>query len=226
MGLPIPLSYSRCLWFDRLQYLVGFTNQSSPATVEICIITRWGRKLLTRAACVLLLFLIACFLSGAFGAIHNQVSYTVSPEYFTKFKFDQFGIDPTTSERLGAAYVGWQASWWMGIAIGIFVIPFGLLIRDTSTYFLAMLQVFGLILLTTICFGLAALAISYLLISPATAGELTIRGNIIANPAAFLRAGTMHNSSYLGGLVGTILGLRNILRRFLRAETGSARIFG
>jgi hypothetical protein len=61
---------------------------------------------MTRAAYVLSLFLIACLLSGAYGAIHNQVSYTVSPEYFTKFKFVQFGIEPAISERLCSQQLG------------------------------------------------------------------------------------------------------------------------
>lgn len=177
-----------------------------------------------RFSSVLLLFVIACILSGVYGAVHNQISYTVSPEYFTEFKFDQFGIDPTISERVGAALVGWQASWWMGVVIGIFVIPSGLLIRETPAYFFWMLRVFGLVVITTMCFGLVALAISFLTISPTTAGELTVRGNPISDPTAFLRAGTMHNFSYLGGLLGIVVGMTSILRRFLLTETGSAKI--
>ncbi len=42
----------------------------------------------------LFVFLVffAILLSGLYGIIHDQISYTVSPEYFTKFKFQQFGI--------------------------------------------------------------------------------------------------------------------------------------
>jgi hypothetical protein len=176
-------------------------------------------------ACTLFLFAIACFLAGAYGAIHNQISYTISPEYFTKFKFAQFDIDLALPERRGAALVGWQASWWMGLLIGMFVIPLGLLIRDTRAYFLGMLQVFGLVLLTTMACGLVGLILSYLIISPASVSELSVRGHRILEPAAFLRAGMMHNSSYAGGLVGIVVGMTNALRRFLLIETGSAKIW-
>lgn len=76
----------------------------------------------------LVLFVFACLLAGGYGALHNQISYTVSPEYFTKFKFHQFQINEVIGERLGAAIVGWSASWWMGIFIGIILIPMGLLL--------------------------------------------------------------------------------------------------
>lgn len=177
-----------------------------------------------RFACVMFLFVIACLLSGAFGAFHNQISYTVSAEYFTKFKFEQFTIAPSQWNRVGAAIVGWQTSWWMGVVIGMFLIPFGLLIRNTKSYFFWMLRVFGLVLATTLMTGLAALAISCVTITPATTEELTFRGNSIDNVSAFFRAGMLHRGSYLGGFVGIFVGMVSILKRFLLTETGSAKI--
>ena len=163
-------------------------------------------------------------ISGLYGAGHNQVSYTVSNEYFTEFKFEQFEIAPAISGMFGAALVGWQASWWMGAIIGMFVIPFGLLIRDPRAYFLWMLRVFGLILITTIGVGLVALLISFYVITPQTIGDFVFRDKQLADPVAFLRAGTMHNASYFGGLLGILIGLGSILRRFLYLETGSSKI--
>ena len=67
-----------------------------------------------------LLFLPAAMLAaGLFGVLHDQISYTVSDEYFTKFKFIQFGLrDAFLSERVQVALVGFLASWWMGIPLG------------------------------------------------------------------------------------------------------------
>jgi len=173
---------------------------------------------------MILLFVIACIASGVFGAIHNQVSYTVSPEYFTKFKFEQFAIGPSVSGRQGAAIVGWHASWWMGIVIGIFLIPFGLLIRSTRAYFLWMLRVFGLVLAITASLGLISLMFSWMVPPAVPTEEYLFHGTPILDPASFLRAGRMHNASYLGGLIGTVVGMISILRRFLMEETGSAKI--
>ena len=33
---------------------------------------------------------LGAVLAGCYGALHDQISYTISPEYFTKVKFEQF----------------------------------------------------------------------------------------------------------------------------------------
>ena len=173
---------------------------------------------MSRFAIALLLFVIACLASGVFGAAHNQVSYSVSPEYFTKYKFHQFQISPELPDRIGAALVGWHASWWMGIVLGVFLIPFGLLIRGTSAYFVGMLKIFVVVLVTTSIVGLLGLAVSFLTITPVTVNGIAMYGNEISDPVSFVRAGTMHNSSYAGGLIGIITGGVGIVRTFLRHE--------
>ncbi len=173
-----------------------------------------------RLFAVFVLFAVACFLSGAYGALHNQISYSVSHEYFTKFKFAQFGITPELQNRLGAAIVGWQASWWMGVVIGIFVIPFGLLVRDTRSFIVAVLRSFLVIVLTTLVTGLTALLVAHLVIPTSPSEEWTFRGVAIADAASFRRTGTMHNFSYIGGLLGIATGMASILRSFL-AENAS-----
>ena len=158
------------------------------------------------------LFVVAGVFAGLYGAVHNQISYTVSPEYFTKFKFHQFGLIHF-QDRLGAAFVGWNAAWWMGIVIGIVLIPLGLMIRGNANYFWSMIRTFGIVALTTLIVGLVALSISFVIVDPATVGEFTRYNNEIDNDAAFVRAGTMHNFSYLGGLVGIITGAVAIFRQ-------------
>jgi len=39
-----------------------------------------------------LIVVLAVLAAGLFGIVHDQISYTVAPEYFTKFKFRQFGF--------------------------------------------------------------------------------------------------------------------------------------
>ena len=63
------------------------------------------KKLLVYGVIVLLSILIA----GLYGVVHNQISYTVSPEYFTKFKFEQFHLlNSPLPERVRAStsYLG------------------------------------------------------------------------------------------------------------------------
>jgi hypothetical protein len=57
--------------------------------------------------------------AGLFGVLHDQVTYMVSEEYFTKVKFVQFAYaDPGTGPRAFAGVVGFLASWWVGAIAG------------------------------------------------------------------------------------------------------------
>ena len=152
-----------------------------------------------------MLLVVACFCAGTYGAFHNQISYTVSSEYFTEFKFHQFRIE-AIPPRAGAAIVGWSAAWWMGIVIGVFLIPAGLVIRGNRQYFWAMIQVFLVVTVTTMLFGLGALGVAFLTLNANDVGEVSRYGNEIQNDLAFQRAGAMHNFSYLGGMAGIISG--------------------
>jgi len=179
-------------------------------------------KIFIKILLIPVLFLVACILAGAYGALHNQISYSVSPEYFTKFKFHQFGMIHF-QDRLGASFVGWAAAWWMGIVIGIILIPLGLIIQGASTYFWVMLRVFGIVVLTTLLVGLVALAAAHFFIDANAAGEISRYGNEIENDVAFARAGCMHNFSYLGGLLGILTGGAYIVRCRLRMKPQSSR---
>jgi len=81
-----------------------------------------------------LLFLPAAMLAaGLFGIIHDEISYSVSNEYFTKFKFIQFRLlDTNLPDRFRAAEVGFLASWWMGIPLGILCGSAGFIQRSPS----------------------------------------------------------------------------------------------
>lgn len=165
---------------------------------------------MAKLALIPVLFAIACLLAGGYGAIHNQISYTVSPEYFTRFKFEQFHIADQIPERLGAAIVGWNAAWWMGLLIGVVLIPLGLVIRGRRDYFWGMVMVFGIVTLTALVVGLAALALATALLNPSLVGDLHYYGHEIDDDLAFARAGTMHNFSYLGGMTGIFTGALGI----------------
>ncbi|MBN1149739.1 hypothetical protein JXA84_00775 [candidate division WOR-3 bacterium] len=74
-------------------------------------------------------------IAGIYGMLHDQFTYTVSREYYTKFKFIQLGLTKngetlTYPERLGVAKVGFLATWWTGIPIGVLLRFTGLVHRN------------------------------------------------------------------------------------------------
>ena len=69
-----------------------------------------------------LLALAGAVIAGGFGILHDQITYTISPEYFTRMKFDQFrradfGFPP----RVFVAEIGFLATWWVGLIAAWFL---------------------------------------------------------------------------------------------------------
>jgi hypothetical protein len=164
------------------------------------------------------LLIAACLIAGLYGALHNQISYTVSPDYFHGYKFDQFGIPESLHGRIGASIVGWHASWWMGLFIGLPLLIVGFILPGWRSYLRGCLFAFAVAAVTALVVGLGALVYATLTISE---GSLP---HGYPYSVAFARAGTMHDFSYLGGFVGIITGtLYLIVERVRRAGQKSDR---
>jgi len=151
----------------------------------------------------ILLVVLGMVVAGSYGIIHNQISYTVSPEYFTKFKFRQFGfVDMQLPERVRASMIGFLASWWMGIPIGLLVGAAGFMHRGPRRMFKVSLWSYGVVAVFTLLFGLCGLFYGYLqttTINVSEYGGWFIPKDVVSL-RRFLCAGYMHNSSYLGGV--------------------------
>jgi hypothetical protein len=163
-------------------------------------VTRFGKL-------PILVLLLGCatFAAAVFGALHNQLSFSVGPTYFTALKFDQFAIASDTPPRLGAALVGIQASWWMGplIALPAFLLGFATVPRS-ETYLAAGIGAIGLVIV------LATLAALMGLVGGIGAEATGILDTYLTLPegptrADFYRAGFMHDASYVAGALGLLV---------------------
>lgn len=150
----------------------------------------------------ILIIFLAVVLSGIYGMLHNQISYTVSPEYFTKFKFRQFGlVNVDLPDRIRASIVGFLASWWMGIPIGLVVGGAAFIHHGHWRMLKITLLSFVIVIVFTFLFGLGGLLHGWLAtrtINPGDYQDWFIPDDVV-NLRRFLCAGYMHNSSYMGG---------------------------
>lgn len=154
---------------------------------------------------VYLLFIpVAVVASGLFGMAHDQISYSLSPEYFTRFKFFQFGLaDVSAPDRLRAAVVGWRATWWMGLPLGLLAGAAGFLQRDATAMRRALIRTLPLTILFTLAFSIAGLFFASSRLNaygPAAYANWPIPAGLNDLPA-FIMVGQMHNFAYLGGLL-------------------------
>jgi len=158
-----------------------------------------------KAGIFFLLFIVFCLLAAVYGIIHDQITYSISEEYYSKFKFIQFNIPDNLHNRLGDGLVGVYATWWMGIVIGLFLIPVGLIIPGWKNYFWGMIRTIGIVTITALIIGLGALLIGYIGYDPEQL-YFNIPSNILEIKRFYL-CGHMHNFSYVGGLIGIAAGI-------------------
>ncbi len=93
--------------------------------------------------------------AGLYGALHDQISYSISPEYFTKMKFYQFSYaDFGWSPRVFVSEIGFLATWWVGFFAGWFLARIGLTEIPMPARRQSVVRAFAIVLLTTATCGL------------------------------------------------------------------------
>jgi hypothetical protein len=156
-----------------------------------------------------------CALAAAvYGAIHDQISFTISPIYFDHYKFKQFWfIDFGLSPRIFVALIGALATCWFGFALGWFLARVTGTRDPESTTQLknSILVVIG----TTIGGGIVGATLGWTL-ADRLAGGLDV-WQVSVGPEQYQRLVAvvfMHWGSYTGAAIGAIsVALRLRLRK-------------
>ena len=97
--------------------------------------------MLRRVVVFLLAMAVLPLIAGLYGALHDQLSFTIAPEYFTRFKYDQFGFEPAwfgghrpTVAVIGFLAIGEQLTF--GQLVGGALILLGMLISELGPLWL------------------------------------------------------------------------------------------
>lgn len=165
-----------------------------------------------------LTIVLSAFLAGLYGIIHDQITYSISREYFTKFKYAQFGFEPAWfgGDRPTVVIIGFLATWWVGVLIGTGLGGVGLLFRDVCTMRKAIINAIGLVYITAIIAGIAGFFYGKYYL--ASAGVDWWLPDNLVHKNNFITVGSIHNFSYAGGLLGWLAGVVYLLRtRYSRA---------
>ncbi len=171
---------------------------------------------------MLAISVLGALVAGAYGILHDQITYSISPEYFTKMKFAQFYYaNFHHSDRVFAATIGFLATWWVGFAAGWFIARITVPQTSKDTAIKQSLYGFAVIF----GFAIAAAFIGFILGILHTAdysywAPLTQMLSITEVPD-FVTVAYIHNASYIGGVIGLIASIILIKRR-IRTEQGAA----
>jgi len=164
----------------------------------------------------LLIIVAAPLVAGIYGMLHDQLTYTISPEYYTRFKFIQFGFaeegysTALPNTRLWVAAVGFLATWWVGVPVGIVLGLTGLIHKESKRMLQITANAFLLAITAAFVTGLLGLLYGFILESPESSGWWLPAG--LENKTSFIAVGSMHNFSYFGGLTGLIAGVYYSIR--------------
>lgn len=156
---------------------------------------------------LLMLALIGSLIAGCYGVIHDQITYTLAPEYFAKFKFEQFAYaNPGAGDRTFVLGIGFLAAWWVGMIAGwvlgrLTISPAGALLPTPR-----LLPLFAIILVFAAASGVFGFIWGSITWGSAeTSWGMWRASHGIENLPAFVRVGHIHNFGYLGALVGLIV---------------------
>lgn len=169
------------------------------------------RKILT----IFLVAAMASVMAGLYGVINDQITFSISSEYYTKFKFIQFNlanennIDKIKFPRIFVAIVGFLATWWFGLVLGFILGLFNLIQTSWQKLFKVSFNALLIAILVTFITGILGLFYGFFFLShqPRSNFEGWFIPYNLENFRNFIAVGSMHNFSYIGGILGLIVAI-------------------
>lgn len=162
---------------------------------------------------------ITILLAGVFGILHDQITYSISPEYFTKFKYRQFDFNPDMFDghRQTVAVIGFFAAWWMGLIIGLGLGLTGLTFRNHSEMKKNLWVAVKFVFLIALAFSfIGFLWGKFFLVNNGV--SWSVPADLIDRDS-YIITGSIHNFSYIGAVIGLLFGIVYLLRKKVPSKT-------
>jgi hypothetical protein len=170
-------------------------------------------NLAKKIAAMVSIILICIIVAGIYGILHDQITYSISPEYYTKFKFIQFGLvagndTPIRNLRLLVAVTGWMATWWVGFIIGIILSMLALRQNSLRAMITTSVKAILITIAVAIISGIAGYTYGSLIMinQPETYAGWYLPASV-TDINSFIIVGSIHNFSYMGALAGLIIAI-------------------
>jgi hypothetical protein len=149
-------------------------------------------------------------IAGAYGILHDQVTFTLSQEYFTKFKSEQFTwADFGLPQRVFVAEVGFLATWWVGFVAGWFLARITVPHLTRRIALRRCLVGFGIVFVPALAGGCVGAWLGWRRMHDMDLGAWTEFAEVygVKQLDRFVWVGFIHNCSYAGGLAGLVTAL-------------------
>ena len=158
--------------------------------------------------------LTGALFAGAYGAIHDQISFAISSEYFTRMKFRQFHwADVGLPPRAFASVVGALATWWVGLIAGWVLARIGLDRVAPGSRAPLQRSAFAIILIFTAITGTLGALIGLAISRGELSGWAPYRdAYALHDLPGFVIVAWLHGSGYFGAALGLLVAALKVRR--------------
>lgn len=146
-------------------------------------------------------------IASVYGAIHDQVTYAISPEYFTELKFKQFSYaDFQLGNRVFASTVGILATFWFGALAGWFLGRFRFYHDNTESAHNDIIHGFKIIFVTAFIGAVLGGTLGFEISNNYLKSSFLGWEQILPKEkfSDFIRVTLIHYGGYIGGFSGMI----------------------
>jgi hypothetical protein len=112
--------------------------------------------------------------------------------------------------------IGFLATWWMGLFIGLLLGLLALIFPDHKTMTIALKKAIGFVLMITVITGAAGFLYGKFILAGNGVGWWL--PNDLFDKSSFITVGSIHNFSYLGGIIGLLVAILYLLFRKIRSK--------
>jgi hypothetical protein len=165
--------------------------------------------------------LVGALAAGLYGIVHDQLTYTLSPEYFTRLKFQQFAwADLGLPRRVFVGQIGLLASWWVGLIGGWFLGRAGAAELPMVVRRLLVIRGFAIVAVVTLIAGVIGWLYGALAIDNSDLSDWQIaRASLgVRDLRSFVVVASIHNATYLGAASGIVLAILYVRRAVVRGN--------
>ena len=156
---------------------------------------------------------LSCVIAGAYGIINDYFLFKFCPEFFTEFKFVEYGVTDGITKNggdnsLNIIKVGLMASWWMGLIIGSILGILSLPIATPRDMYKTLFSSMGITIAITVFMSLAGLVFGRIFLTDynVEAWGIFMPTKNILHPERFMMCLSMHNFTYIGAIIGMLVG--------------------
>lgn len=157
-------------------------------------------------------------IAGSYGAVHDQISFTISPEYFTRMKFSQFALEESAlPPRILAAEVGFLATWWVGLIGGWILARVGLADSPPGSRRRRTLKAFAIVVAIAAVCGAIGTAAGWIATGITLEPWLEIGYALgVDDLRAFVIVAFLHEAGYLGAALGVLVAVLFVRKRLAK----------